>query len=220
MDIGRIIGKDQYDAAMNANSPTALNPFATIADLTGLGQDLAATLTLGDTGNAGQNINLVGNAGAGGYIDIANGAGGAGPFCLDASLRIQSINTGAQDGETTIETTTCRPTLRHDIIVRTTTIGSFVKLQSTTTGDGIFKVVGNGEATFQANLSGTDRTIQFQDASGTVAYLTDIQTEQTYSVTNVTTDRDYDANASTVGELADVLGTLITDLQNVGILLS
>ncbi len=34
-----------------------------------------------------------------------------------------------------------------------------------------------------------------------------------YTPTNVTTDRAYDANATTVDELADVLGTLIGDLQ-------
>jgi len=33
MDILRVLGKDQYDAAMNAASPAAANPFATIADL-------------------------------------------------------------------------------------------------------------------------------------------------------------------------------------------
>lgn len=36
--------------------------------------------------------------------------------------------------------------------------------------------------------------------------------------TNVTADRAYDANASTTAELADVLGTLISDLINVGII--
>lgn len=40
---------------------------------------------------------------------------------------------------------------------------------------------------------------------------------QTYSVTNLTTDRTYDANATTVAELADVLGTLINDLRNIGL---
>lgn len=39
-----------------------------------------------------------------------------------------------------------------------------------------------------------------------------------YSVTNRTTDRSYDANATTTDELADVLGTLILDLQARGIL--
>jgi len=39
-----------------------------------------------------------------------------------------------------------------------------------------------------------------------------------YTPTNVTTDRAYDANATTVDELADVLGTLIADLQTYGLL--
>jgi hypothetical protein len=39
-----------------------------------------------------------------------------------------------------------------------------------------------------------------------------------YAPTNVTTDRSYDADATTVDELADVLGTLIADLQLTGII--
>lgn len=41
---------------------------------------------------------------------------------------------------------------------------------------------------------------------------------QTYTPTNVTTDRSYDANSTSTAELADVLGTLIADLQTVGLL--
>jgi hypothetical protein len=39
-----------------------------------------------------------------------------------------------------------------------------------------------------------------------------------YTPTNVVTDRSYDANATSVAELADVLGTLIADLQSYGLL--
>jgi hypothetical protein len=39
----------------------------------------------------------------------------------------------------------------------------------------------------------------------------------TYSVTNLVTDRSYDANATTTAELADVLGTLIADLRTMGL---
>jgi hypothetical protein len=39
-----------------------------------------------------------------------------------------------------------------------------------------------------------------------------------YTPTNVSTDRSYDANSTTVSELADVLGTLIADLQATGII--
>ena len=38
-----------------------------------------------------------------------------------------------------------------------------------------------------------------------------------YAATNVTEDRTFDANATTVDELADVLGTLIADLRTRGI---
>lgn len=40
----------------------------------------------------------------------------------------------------------------------------------------------------------------------------------TYTTANVTTDRSFDANATTLDELADVLGTLIEDLKTWGIL--
>jgi hypothetical protein len=39
-----------------------------------------------------------------------------------------------------------------------------------------------------------------------------------WAVTNVTPDKVYDANATTTDELADVLGTLITDLIAKGII--
>ena len=39
----------------------------------------------------------------------------------------------------------------------------------------------------------------------------------TYTATNVSTDRSYDANATSTDELADVLGTLIADLRTAGI---
>lgn len=43
-------------------------------------------------------------------------------------------------------------------------------------------------------------------------------TTPSYTTTNVVTDRTYDADATTVDELADVLGTLIADLKSVGII--
>lgn len=43
-------------------------------------------------------------------------------------------------------------------------------------------------------------------------------TSSPYTALNVTTDRAYDANATTVDELADVVGTIIADLQGKGIL--
>jgi len=41
----------------------------------------------------------------------------------------------------------------------------------------------------------------------------------TYTVVNDAVDRAYDANATTVAELADVLGTLVADLRAAGVIL-
>ncbi len=45
-----------------------------------------------------------------------------------------------------------------------------------------------------------------------------VGTAQTYTPTNVTTDRSYDANSTTLDELADVVGTIIADLQTIGLM--
>lgn len=41
----------------------------------------------------------------------------------------------------------------------------------------------------------------------------------TYSVSNLVTDRSYNANSTSTAELADVLGTLIADLRALGLVL-
>jgi len=48
--------------------------------------------------------------------------------------------------------------------------------------------------------------------------LIDLTASAAYTPTNVNTDRSYDANATTLDELADVVGTMIADLQAKGIL--
>jgi hypothetical protein len=44
-------------------------------------------------------------------------------------------------------------------------------------------------------------------------------TAQTYTATNVTTDRAFDANSTTLDEIADVVGTLLADLKTIGLVL-
>jgi len=53
-------------------------------------------------------------------------------------------------------------------------------------------------------------TVDMVNASRTLK----LQTSSAYTPTNVTTDRSFDANSTTLDEIADVLGTLIADLQN------
>jgi hypothetical protein len=79
-----------------------------------------------------------------------------------------------------------------------------------------------GGTAFDGVLQNADltaaRTWTLPDASGTLALAGAYDTGQGYTVTNTTIDRTYDADSSSVDELADILGTLIADLQGVGIL--
>lgn len=51
-----------------------------------------------------------------------------------------------------------------------------------------------------------------------IKYLDSTASPEPYIVSNVTTDRTYDADSTTLAEVADVLGTLITDLKNKGVI--
>lgn len=79
-------------------------------------------------------------------------------------------------------------------------------------------------------MGGVAGSIFFYETDGTTEILkmdntgagwfgaTPVGRSSAYTPTNVTTDRSYDANATTTDELADVLGTLIADLQATGII--
>ena len=51
-----------------------------------------------------------------------------------------------------------------------------------------------------------------------IKYLDSTASPDVYTVSNLTLDRTYDANSTTLDEVADVLGTLITDLKNKGVI--
>jgi len=240
-DIKQLLSYDVYQALVGAAAPSGANVFATMADITGGGGDLATTLGLGDTATSGQDINLIA-----GLFTIDNGA--VGP--TGASLEISSVV-----GEILIKSTGIGAG-GQDIRLQTSSIGSLVILDGQT---GIstqgFAVEGLGfTSTFTMAATGNN-TYTFKDASGTVAFLSDITgtnsgtntgdqtsivgitgtkaqfntactdgdfayaTGQTYTPSNVTTDRTYDANSTTLDELADVVGTLIADLKTSGIIL-
>jgi hypothetical protein len=65
-------------------------------------------------------------------------------------------------------------------------------------------------ATTLTNLAGTGSRMVIASAAG---LLSAPALSSAYSITNVTTDRAYNANSTSIDELADVLGTLIADLQ-------
>lgn len=83
-------------------------------------------------------------------------------------------------------------------------------------GDGtVPATMGSNTAAIYANDTGGTVNMYGINEAGTVTQLTGLTAA--YTITNVTTDRTYDANATDINEIADVLGTLIADLQARGI---
>lgn len=93
--------------------------------------------------------------------------------------------------------------------------GVLISNNATQVPDARLHVIGTGHFTSDIELDGAlnhdGTTVGFYGATPV--------TQQTYTISNVTTDRSYDANATTVDELADTLGTLIADLRAVGLVL-
>ncbi len=92
----------------------------------------------------------------------------------------------------------------------------------TITGAGITPVIKHVEA-----ISASDNAITTLTVTGTFSHTgtllgfygaTPIVRSSGWSVTNVTTDKVYNANSLTLDELADVLGSLITYLKDLGLL--
>lgn len=69
---------------------------------------------------------------------------------------------------------------------------------------------------YSADQTAGNAAPHFRTELGDVIKLYKISTG--WSITNLTTDRVYDANATTLDEIADVLGTLIEDLKNSGLI--
>lgn len=83
-------------------------------------------------------------------------------------------------------------------------------IQTGSMGDVAFGYLGGG---------GTQMVTADNDGILGVQAIPNYATGETYTITNVTPDRSYDADATNINELADVLGALIDDLRSVGILI-
>ena len=83
------------------------------------------------------------------------------------------------------------------------------------TETGLFTLVDGGSFAFGTTTgtkigTATSQKIGFWN-------VTPVVQPSAYTPSNVSADRSFDANATTIDELADVLGTLIADLQSVGL---
>lgn len=76
----------------------------------------------------------------------------------------------------------------------------------------------NGSTHVKAYFATDTGTLSIWDGSAWVDIPRIPSSPQTYTPTNVTTDRSYDADTALVAEVADVLGTLIADLQAIGVI--
>lgn len=65
--------------------------------------------------------------------------------------------------------------------------------------------------------NGTTKVIQVDDTGLGFFAATPVSQRSAYTISNDTTDRNYDANATTVDELADVVATLYRDLKSTGL---
>jgi hypothetical protein len=194
------LGQDGYVIAWNNTN----NEYELVPDATGVDTNIA-------------NSNLAFTEGR--ILDLAT-------FNLD-------IDTGA-GGKMRFSANPVGPPATKEMDIYVTGTGAFIHALGAATPGGTPLTIIGGEQPGQrgVKLQTPSNILEWNDATNVLVHdasavtgtktviwrLTDVQTGQTYNVANVTTDRDYDANASTVGELADVLGTLVTDLQNIGIL--
>jgi hypothetical protein len=171
MDILRFLPNNEYQAAINANAPTALNPFVTIADLAGLGNNIYnADGVL--TGN--RNVDLAGNdltfdTGGGGKISISENPSGP-PATRNMEIYVNTTEAViAGLGTTTPGGTPVRiiggvqPGSRG--IVLETPINIIEWFHATNT---------QGLIHDASAISGSDKTATWRNLSGTVAYLSDI----------------------------------------------
>jgi hypothetical protein len=100
-----------------------------------------------------------------------------------------------------------------NILIKTATPGGIV-VESPSSSIGL----SNGATTSSLVAGAGNNTYTFQAGSGTIAFVGEYDTAEVYTPTNVTTDRSFDANSTSLDELADIVGTLIADLQGVNIL--
>lgn len=222
-DIRQLLPKDVYDAAVGANSPSAANVFATIADIGG-GATLAATLTAGDAMLAGQKIRTS-NATSTNKFAIESIDGGAG---VDV-LSIYRDNGGSHDNSARIDMLSDRINIIHR--------GTASNLFQIDQANGFQFSSGNSKpviikmnsgfvmesgaslryATFAITPLTAPQTYTFQDGTGTVAFLTDIPTVAGVylPLAGGTMTGDIDMNGNTI-QLSDESGDIQAISTNSG----
>lgn len=179
------------------------------------GLDITGSITLGsgafvgldsESGMTVGNDTII-NGASGVYINInSNAVGGTGPFQI---AKDRSTNSGGTllaqvdytSGILSIGTASVPSTGTFGIVLPDGT--AFATMAANTAGLYAADIVAGNSAIHALSEAGD---------------LIKLYKTGTYTPTNVSADRSYDANSTTIDELADVLGTLITDLQLTGLI--
>lgn len=158
-----------------------------------------------------ENLTGLNNVGMAGNINDANG---------NELLELGTIASAVNQVKISNAATTNGPTIESE---GETNVDMNIKAKGTGTLQlGIAGDTTLGDGSIRTVRPDTDEMINLGSSSyrfNEVHYVTlKPKTTQTYTPSNVTTDRSFDANSTSTAELADVLGTLIADLQAQGIL--
>lgn len=156
----------------------------------------------GDTTN--KDVNIVGCTSNNNGTELANNYSG---FYIDGYRNISLVGCQAHDYQST-------KTQQRGIRANTNAFTSGISIHSCDFSSNIASIGILIDTTYLNHVN-------FKDGEGSKLGFygkTGILKPSTYTVSNVTTDRTYDANATTIDEISDVLGTLITDLKNIGII--
>jgi len=223
-DIARFLPNNEYQAAVNANAPTAANPFATVADLSGLGgETLAQTLANGnitgandieisnsqvikaENGNSSIDLRFSGTDGKIGllgdffeatmgtfFVDDAIGSVVANTSAATLSLfkgnlsKLGQITIGYNDGlDVSSGSLPSYPTILSsqsstvkDGVINSNILGGLgviAKTDNTPYGNQFGFNAGEAFETILDYTTATqENTATLQDASGTIAYLSDL----------------------------------------------
>lgn len=216
----RLEGSARVSVAGNVsvdNAVRGLGMSGTVTDVNITGNTFAGNTghgILAATGAARLNIaqNILRSNTAGNF-SLATADNRVGPNFVDDSTSVTSADSitvplgleyAVITGTTTITTISranragSRLTLRVSEVCQLTDNGTTLNLRGNFTGIGVLTLVSDGSNWYEQSRS--------------------TEPSSAYTPTNVTTDRAYDADTVLVAELADVVGTLIADLQAKGLL--
>lgn len=173
----------------------------TIGTVSATGNVIAVAKVSGATGSFGH---IIGGTGTfSGLVNFGNSVSIAGDLIVAGTSSAASLVSTANGSFATIVTAATASFTANLIVGGTSSIGNLTFADN--------RVILFGTGTGLTIGTGTNQKLAFWGA-------TPIVRPAAYTPTNVSADRSYDANSTTTDELADVLGTLIADLQAAGLI--